>query len=90
LRTPDRLFKLLARRMIAIDGTARSSMQEDVQRRRPTEIELLNGELTALGARHGVETPYNSRVLYLVKKAERGELPSLSAGELVRNVLISG
>jgi 2-dehydropantoate 2-reductase len=87
LRLPDGLFKLAARRMLTIDGAARSSMQEDVQRRRPTEIDLLNGELAALGARHGVKTPFNDRVIDLVKRAEKGELPSLSAGELERRVL---
>jgi 2-dehydropantoate 2-reductase len=90
LRLPDAVFKLLARSMIAIDGAARSSMQEDVQRRRPTEIDLLNGELATLGTHHGVGTPFNSRVIALIKRAERGELPSLSAGELERSVLTSG
>jgi 2-dehydropantoate 2-reductase len=87
LRLPDGLFKVAARRMLTIDAAARSSMQEDVQRQRPTEIDLLNGELVALGTRHGVPTPCNTRVMALVKQAERGALPSRSAAELVADVL---
>jgi 2-dehydropantoate 2-reductase len=39
LRLPDWLFRRVARRMLAIDPKARSSMWEDLERHRPTEIE---------------------------------------------------
>ena len=35
LRLPDALFQIIARRMLAIDPSARSSMWEDLERRRP-------------------------------------------------------
>jgi 2-dehydropantoate 2-reductase len=87
LSLPDPLFRLLARPMIAIGPEARSSMQEDLQQRRPTEIDLLNGELVTLGASAGVKTPFNSRIVELIKLAEKIEMPSLSADELQQKCL---
>ena len=63
LGLPDALFRLLARKMIAVDPSARSSMWEDLQRGRPTEIDLLNGEIVALGRKLGVATPFNARLI---------------------------
>ena len=55
LRLPDWLFRLVARRMLAIDPAARSSMWEDLAARRPTEIDYLQGAILALAdkARRG-------------------------------------
>ena len=76
---PTPLFRLFARKMVAIDPSARSSMWEDLQRRRPTEIDLLNGEIVALGRAHGIATPFNARLIELVKSYENQPPPSLSA-----------
>jgi 2-dehydropantoate 2-reductase len=45
-------------------------MWEDLSRGRPTEIDYLQGEVMALGARHGVRTPLCAAVAGLVKRAE--------------------
>ena len=71
LRLPDRLFHFVARRMLAIDPTARSSMWEDLNRGRPTEIDYLQGALVPLAARAAVRVPQTERVVRLVKDAER-------------------
>lgn len=70
LRLPDPLFRVLARRMLSIDPLARSSMWEDLERRRPTEIDQLQGAVIALAARHGLSAPVSTRVRDLIQAAE--------------------
>src|SRR5690606_13382442 len=71
LRLPDALVTRLAARMLRIDPLARSSMWEDLQAGRPTEVDWIQGEIVQLGARHGVPTPVNARLVQLVHDAER-------------------
>ena len=70
LRLPDLLFRLLARRMLAIDPTARSSMWDDLERRRPTEIDHLQGVVMELAAGAGLQVPTIARVHMLLRAAE--------------------
>ncbi|TIR23001.1 MAG: 2-dehydropantoate 2-reductase [Mesorhizobium sp.] len=70
LRLPDWLFGLLARRMLAIDPQARSSMWDDLKRGRPTEIGELQGAVIRLARQVGIPTPMNERVAALVRQAE--------------------
>ncbi len=76
LRLPDRLFRLVARRMLAIDPHARSSMWEDLERRRPTEIGYLQGAILALAAQKRIAVPLTERIMHLVKTAEAAGLGS--------------
>ena len=46
------------------------SMLEDVEARRPTEVELINGALVREAQRHGVEAPLQTTVYRLVKARE--------------------
>jgi 2-dehydropantoate 2-reductase len=88
MELPDAIFRIAAKRIVAIDPNARSSMWEDLQRGRKTEVDLLNGEIVRLGAQLDVPTPINQRIVDLVKEAEnRGAPPSLGADELQRRVL---
>ncbi|MDX8534636.1 2-dehydropantoate 2-reductase [Mesorhizobium sp. VK25A] len=87
LRLPDWLFGLLARRMLAIDPQARSSMWDDLKRGRPTEIDELQGAIIRLARQTGTPTPVNERVAALVRQAEaekRG--PPKLAAEKVRAI----
>jgi 2-dehydropantoate 2-reductase len=71
-----------ARQMAAVTGPNRSSMLQDVERGRPTEIGALNEAVMAEGARVGVPTPYNRAVSALIRDLEertRGSAPSGSA-----------
>lgn len=70
LRLPDWVFLRLARRMLAIDPEARSSMWDDLERRRPTEIDELQGAILGLSERTGAPAPVTRRVADLVRKAE--------------------
>jgi 2-dehydropantoate 2-reductase len=48
----------------------RSSMLQDVERGRRTEIDALNGAIVELGRRVGVETPVNETLVAAVKGLE--------------------
>jgi 2-dehydropantoate 2-reductase len=87
LRLPDWLFRLLARRMLAIDPEARSSMWDDLKRGRPTEVDELQGAIIRLARQTGIPTPMNERVAALVRQAEAAKRgpPGLTA-EKVRAI----
>lgn len=70
LRLRDPVFGLVAKRMLAVDPLARSSMWEDLVARRPTEIDYIQGEIVRLAETHGVPAPLNRRVMECVKAAE--------------------
>lgn len=70
LRLPDWLFGIVARRMLAIDPTATSSMAEDLAAGRPTEIDYLQGAVVRLGAAHGMGAPISEAVISLVRECE--------------------
>jgi 2-dehydropantoate 2-reductase len=46
------------------------SMLEDVEARRPTEVELINGTLVREAERHGVDAPLQTAIYRLVKARE--------------------
>src|ERR1700689_49376 len=70
LRLPDALFGILLARTMKIDPGARSSMWEDLQRRRPTEIDYLQGVITEIADRHGLQVPLSRRIVALIRSAE--------------------
>lgn len=84
LRLPDALFQILARRTMEIDPMARSSMWEDLQHRRRTEIDYLQGVIIALAERHRIDVPLTCRIVDLVKTAEQAGKgsPGLSAAQI--------
>jgi 2-dehydropantoate 2-reductase len=70
LRLPDAIFSRVLGRTLKIDPQARSSMWEDLQRGRRTEIDYLQGVITAIADRRGLQVPLSRRVVALVKAAE--------------------
>jgi 2-dehydropantoate 2-reductase len=70
LRLPDVVFRLLLGRTMKIDPEARSSMWEDLQRGRRTEIDYLQGVITRIAERHGLKVPLSERIVALIKRAE--------------------
>jgi 2-dehydropantoate 2-reductase len=69
LRMPDILFQPILGRTMTIDGEARSSMWEDLQRGRRTEIDYLQGVIVQLAERYGLNVPLSRRVVTLIKSA---------------------
>jgi len=70
LRLPDAVFGVLLGRTMKIDPVARSSMWEDLQRGRRTEIDYLQGVITGIADRHGLRVPLSRRIVALIRSAE--------------------
>jgi 2-dehydropantoate 2-reductase len=66
---PEDLIDHAAKPEVAYDHKA--SMLQDVEARRPTEIDYLNGGIVRFGAEHGVPTPLNRAIWSLVKGLEQ-------------------
>jgi 2-dehydropantoate 2-reductase len=62
-------------RLVPSTSEHRSSMLQDIERGRPTEIDAINGEIAARGARRGFPAPVNATLTRLVRAraARRGE-----------------
>lgn len=71
LRLPTPLFRVAANSAIRIDPLARSSMWEDLQRGRPTEIDELQGAIVRLAERQGTPAPIAKRILRTIRKVEQ-------------------
>ena len=84
---PDWVFRRLANKMIAIDPLARSSMWDDFEAGRATEIDWINGEMLKLAQKLGRQAPVNARLVALVKEAEKGGKRDWSGEELLANLL---
>jgi 2-dehydropantoate 2-reductase len=65
---PEELIDHAARPDVAYDHKA--SMLQDVEARRPTEIDYLNGGVVRFGREQGVPTPLNEAVTALIKGLE--------------------
>jgi 2-dehydropantoate 2-reductase len=66
---PEDLVDHAARPEVAYNHKA--SMLQDVEARRPTEIDYLNGGIVRFGREHGVATPLNEAIWALVKGVEQ-------------------
>jgi 2-dehydropantoate 2-reductase len=65
---PEALIDHAARKEVAYDHKA--SMLQDVEARRQTEVDFLNGGIARFGDEHGVPTPLNQAIWALVKGVE--------------------
>jgi 2-dehydropantoate 2-reductase len=65
---PEQLIDHAARPDVAYDHKA--SMLQDVEARRQTEVDYLNGGVVRFGREHGVPTPLNEAVVALIKGME--------------------
>jgi 2-dehydropantoate 2-reductase len=66
---PEELIDHAARPDVAYDHKA--SMLQDVEARRPTEVDYLNGGIVRFGDEHGVPAPHNRAIWALVRGLER-------------------
>ncbi|HKB92926.1 MAG TPA: 2-dehydropantoate 2-reductase [Gaiellaceae bacterium] len=66
---PEELIDHAAKPEVAYDHKA--SMLQDVEARRSTEIDYLNGGIVRFGREHGVPTPLNQAIWALVKGVEQ-------------------
>lgn len=88
MNIPDWLFTRLARGLLAIDPLARSSMSQDLQAGRRTEIDWINGEVVRLAQKlddgnSTLATPVNSMLIELICQAESGGRQDWTGPELL-------
>ena len=70
LRLPDVIFEAMLGRTMKIDPEARSSMWEDLQRGRRTEIDYFQGVINGIAERRGLDAPLSRRIVELIRTAE--------------------
>ena len=70
LRLPNSIYPYTAGAALAIDPKARSSLWEDLEKRRPTEVASLQGAVMDLAAKAGTPAPMVTRVEQLIRVAE--------------------
>ncbi|NVJ61411.1 MAG: 2-dehydropantoate 2-reductase [Gammaproteobacteria bacterium] len=71
LRLPNFLFNLVAQKMIAIDPSARSSMWDDIESNRKTEVEYINHAVVKLGEKAKLTAPVNSYIVDCIHQLEQ-------------------
>jgi 2-dehydropantoate 2-reductase len=64
------------RSMAALTGANRSSMLQDVEAGRPTEVDAISGAVARAGERRGVAAPLNQAMTVLVSSLDKGKAPS--------------
>ena len=70
LGLPTWVVKRVTGAQLKVDPAARSSMWQDLDARRSTEVDFLNGEIVALAQRSGAKAPLNARIVDLIREAE--------------------
>jgi len=70
---PNFIFKRLAQKMLAIDPKARTSMWQDLNDERLTEVDFINGAISNNAQKLKLRTPYNDAITSLIKSVECGE-----------------
>jgi 2-dehydropantoate 2-reductase len=89
IASPDFIFNRLFLKVQKIDAKARSSMLDDLNAGRTTEIDYLNGEVVKLAQKLGRKAPVNSAIVSLVKQREAG-VEHLWSPEALRQHVLEG
>jgi len=53
---------------------AKASMLQDLEKGNQTEVLMINGYVSKCGDMHGIETPFNDKVVEIITRIENGEL----------------
>lgn len=61
-------------RFIGLNDNARTSMWQSLMRDKPTEIDYINGEIVDLAKNNNLNAPINTRLVELIKEAEKKHL----------------
>ncbi len=84
LRLPNVIYKLVMQLIVKIDAKARSSMLDDLEAGRISEIDYLQGEIVRHAKMAGVSAPHNARVLELTEAAfAAGVSPNMTGREIL-------
>ena len=84
LRLPNFIYKIIMNKIVKIDAAARSSMLDDLEMGRVSEIDYLQGEIVRLAEKTGQSAPYNKIIYDMVGDAfAKGESPKLTGREIL-------
>jgi len=87
LKLPTFIFAPIFSRIIKMDAAARSSMLDDLEAGKQSEIDFLQGAIIKLAAKNNQVAPINEALYRAVSAAfEAGESPKLSGREIWRMV----
>ncbi len=85
LRLPNVLYKFVMQKIVKIDAKARSSMLDDLEVGRVSEIDYLQGEIVRRAEKTGLTAPYNQKILEMTLEAfEKGRSPKLTGAEIFK------
>lgn len=87
LRLPNLAYRLIMQTIVKIDAKARSSMLDDLEAGRVSEIDYLQGEIVDRAEAVGISAPCNAAILSAVKQAfSEGQSPNLTGAEILKLV----
>jgi 2-dehydropantoate 2-reductase len=68
----DERWNAIVRLLKQLAPNTKGSMFQDIEQRRPTEIDVINGAIVEAGQSLKISTPYNRAVVSLIKALETG------------------
>lgn len=87
LRLPNILYKLIMNMIVKIDPKARSSMLDDLEMGRVSEVDYLQGEIVRLAEKSGQSAPISEKVLSMVNAAfAAGKSPEMSGAKILQSI----
>lgn len=85
LRLPDMAYRVIMQTIVKIDAKARSSMLDDLEVGRVSEIEYLQGEIVKRAEDAGTAAPNNAAILAAVNQAfSDGKSPKLNGSDIFK------
>jgi len=74
--TWEKYFHYLIKNQLPPTSEHKSSMLQDIEQHKRTEVEYMNGAIVRLGKVHGIKTPVNETIYNIIKTLERmNEMP---------------
>lgn len=61
--------------MYQVARPGKASMLQDLANGKPTEVRMINGFVSQTGRKYGIATPFNDKVVEIVSRIEKKELP---------------
>ena len=90
LRLPNFLYAGIMNKIVKIDAAARSSMLDDLEMGRVSEIDYLQGEIVALAEKTQQSAPCNAAIYRAVQNAfKAGTSPRMSGKDIYRYLIMS-
>lgn len=84
LRMPNWFFNTLVLPRQKLDPSAQTSMAQDLNAGKPTEIDTINAEICHIAATTGQSAPINAKIVELVKAAETGGQTTFTGKDLCK------